>query len=90
MDKKFEMYIMAPSCFTTSSKKVKDQSKEDANSIDNLIFDNPLLFRICCWCFVRRRKRVGTAKQNGTFNIADDVSSILNIDHIEFTNGKTT
>lgn len=78
---------MASSCFTDSSKVAKDQSKEDARSIDTLIVDNPLLFRICCWCFVRRRKRVGTAKQNGTCHPTDDVSdgSVLNIDNIEFT-----
>lgn len=76
---------MAWSWFTNSSKKVKD---EDARSIDNLIVDNPLLFRICCLCFVRRRKRVGTAKQNGFSNHIDDSvadGTVLNIDKIEFS-----
>lgn len=86
---------MPSSCFSDSSKtaandlhQIKDDSL-DTRSIDKLIADNPLIFRICCCCFVRRRKRVDTAKQNGitshAINDSNSDENILNIDQIEFT-----
>lgn len=59
-----------------------------ASSVESFVVDNPLVFRICCCCVVRQRKRVGTAKQNGVANghIGDNHSDeVLNIEHIEFS-----
>jgi hypothetical protein len=82
------MVIMPSSCLSDNSKSIKDQiTTVDSQSIDKLISDNPLIFRLCCFCVARQRKRVGTAKQNGTANHVNGYSSetILNIDQIEFT-----
>lgn len=85
------MYIMPSSCFSDSSKSTKEPVKEtssESRTIEKLISENPLIFRIFCCCMIRRRKRVDTAKQNGTSNYNNDNNSdgtVLNIDQIELT-----
>lgn len=75
------MYIMPTSCFSDNSKSIKEQiNSAETRSIDKLITDNPLIFRLCCCCVVRHRKRVGTAKSNHVSS-----ETVLNIDQIEFT-----
>lgn len=85
------MYIKPSSCFSDSSKTMKDPAKPgspETRSMEKLIVDNPLMFRILCCCVVRQRKRVDTAKLNGhsvQLNNNDTVETTLSIDHIEFT-----
>ena len=63
--------------------------KQTTNLFEKFIIDNPLIFRVCCFCITRRRKRVDTAKCNGDVNNdilernSDD--TVLTIDQIEFT-----
>lgn len=58
--------------------------------MDKCFVNYPIILRACCCCVVRRRKRIDTAKQNGTNNnnhtngYSSD-ETILNIDHIEFS-----
>jgi hypothetical protein len=74
--------------------KVKnDKMTTNDSLIEKFIIDNPFIFRICCFCVARHRKRVDTAiKQvqqngNGVNHIHDEDKSneVLNIDHIGFT-----
>ena len=86
------MYIM-PSCFSNNVKSipspVKVKQTTSNNLLEKFIIDNPLLFRVCCFCITRRRKRVDTAKCNG--DVSNDViernsdDTVLTIDQIEFT-----
>jgi hypothetical protein len=76
-----------PSCFNNSVKSVPTPVKPkaaDNGLVEKFIVDNPLIFRVCCLCVARRRKRVDTAKQNGNANHIHD-ETILTIDQIEFT-----
>lgn len=70
------MHIMPSSCFSKakqspikSNEKVAVNKTESTGLFDKFIIDNPLIFRICCLCVVRRRMRVDTVtKQNGHAN----------------------
>lgn len=87
------MYIMTSSCFSNNSKPipspVKPKQTDHDNLVEKFIIDNPLIFRVCCFCISRRRKRVDTAKLNG--NNHNDIlernsdDTVLTIDQIEFT-----
>jgi hypothetical protein len=98
-----EMYIMPASCFGSNAKSISSPIKPplpppltptsaktivNENLLEKFIIDNPLIFRVCCFCISRRRKRVDTAAStakcngNGEANHADE---ILTIDQIEFT-----
>lgn len=69
------MHILPSSCF---SKKLQSPVKSNGDKtivnhtdgvVEKFIIDNPLIFRICCLCVVRRRMRVDTeSKQNGHGN----------------------
>ena len=69
------MHILPSSCF---SKKIQSPVKSNEEQaipnktegvVEKFIIDNPLIFRICCLCVVRRRMRVDTeTKQNGHGN----------------------
>lgn len=70
------MHIMPSSCFSKgiqspkkSPMKIKSAEVNNEGLLDKFIIDNPLIFRICCLCIVRRRMRVDTVtKQNGHAN----------------------
>ena len=84
------MYIM-PSCFSNNVKTIASpvKVKQTTNLLEKFIIDNPLIFRVCCFCITRRRKRVDTAKTNG--DVRNDMlernsdDTVLTIDQIEFT-----
>jgi hypothetical protein len=91
---------MPSSCF---SKALQSPAKQNGNAVkikktesdglmEKFIIDNPLIFRICCFCIVRSRKRVDTTeKTNGHANHiqrnSDD--TVLTIEQIEFTKSPT-
>lgn len=90
------MHIMPTSCFSKalqSPKKAmtdengnKEIKEINENLVEKFIIDNPMIFRICCFCIVRRRMRVVAAeesKQNGHANHIDSD------DNIEFTRSST-
>lgn len=73
------MYIMNSECFNAGSKVSSSKTREssiaassDSQLIDNMITDNPLIFRICCFCLMRSRHRVDIAKKNGHSNHLDE------------------
>jgi hypothetical protein len=87
---------MPTSCFSKALQSPKKASTEDEkedkelkpineNLVEKFIIDNPMIFRICCLCVVRRRMRVVAAddKQNGHANHNDSD------DNIEFTRSST-
>lgn len=83
------MYIMSSTCFNGTKpvvSPVKTKLSEHDNLIEKFIIDNPFIFRVCCFCISRRRKRVDTSKLNGNDHLertSDD--TVLTIDQIEFT-----
>lgn len=85
------MYIMPSSCFSNNVKSIPSpvKVKQSTNLLEKFIIDNPLIFRVCCFCITRRRKRVDTAKCNG--DVGNDIlernsdDTVLTIDQIEFT-----
>lgn len=86
----FRKAIQSPTKKNENSVKVK-QTKSDG-LVEKFIIDNPLIFRICCFCIARSRKRVdATEKTNGHANQiprnSDDI--ILTIEQNEFSNSST-
>lgn len=62
------MYIMTSECFSDGSKENRIEestTSSDTNLLDSMITDNPLIFRICCFCLMRSRHRVDIAKKDG-------------------------
>lgn len=88
-----KMYIMPSSCFSSNTKPlpspIKPKVPDHDGIFEKFIIDNPFIFRVCCFCISRRRKRVDTAKVNG--NGHNDIhernsdDTVLTIDQIEFT-----
>lgn len=82
---------MPSSCFSDNVKSIQSpvKVKQSSNLLEKFIIDNPLIFRVCCFCITRRRKRVDTAKCNG--DVSNDIlernsdDTVLTIDQIEFT-----
>ena len=66
---------------------VKIKKSESDGLMEKFIIDNPLIFRICCFCIVRSRKRVDTTtKLNGHTIARNSNETVLTIDEIEFYN----
>lgn len=75
-----------PQTPTKAQAKTTDSNDDDNNIFEKFIIDNPLIFRICCLCLSRRRKRVDTAIVNGNGNVVHNPDdTVLTIDQIEFT-----
>jgi hypothetical protein len=72
---------MTSECFSDGSKDIKRQSTSAASSetnlLDNMITDNPLIFRICCFCLMRSRHRVDIAKKNGHSNFPNGEIEVI-------------
>lgn len=93
------MHIMPSSCF---SKPLQSPVKQNGNCVkikktksdglmEKFIIDNPLIFRICCFCIVRSRKRVDTTeKSNGHANHIQNSSEILTIEEIQLNSSTST
>lgn len=95
------MHIMPSSCF---SKALQSPAKQNGNGVklkktesdglmEKFIIDNPLIFRICCFCIVRSRKRVDTTeKANGHANHIQRNSgdTVLTIEEIQLNSPTLT
>lgn len=62
------MTVMTSDGLSENSKTspMKEHKKEDSVSelFDDIITDNPLIFRICCFCLMRSRQRVDVVKSD--------------------------
>jgi hypothetical protein len=85
------MYIMTSECFNDGSKestknRESSTTSSDSNLLDNMITDNPLIFRICCFCLMRSRHRVDIAKtraKNGNSNYQNEKETEIVSETIE-------
>lgn len=58
-----KMTIVTSECLSENSKspmKMTKKETEDSTSdlFDDIITDNPLIFRVCCFCLMRSRQRI--------------------------------
>lgn len=59
------MTVMTTDCLSENSKTLPlKEEEEDSSSqlFEDIITDNPLIFRICCFCLMRSRQRVDVVK----------------------------
>lgn len=74
------MTVMTSDCLSENSKSPKDIQDASSDIFDDIITDNPLIFRICCFCLMRSREKVDIEKANEVTVRVESASSKHSID----------